>query len=173
MSLSFTTYADPDFGVLLPTALVLAALGTSEYTIRKFRPLLVENEDYLRIRGEDHVERLFYAATGLLKLCDAIASPQAQALKQSLTQFLQTQPTGVALPTSHALTSLPNSSIVSTKPQTVQPYQAAPTSFDPYTPAHVYRNLPPESLPLPTSTGFPEQPRYFAGESSDPAGMIV
>lgn len=39
--------------------------------------------------------------------------------------------------------------------------------------AHVYRNLPPESLPLPTSTGFPEQPRYVASESSDPAGMIA
>lgn len=171
----FETYRDPDFGVLLPTALVLAALGTNEYTIRKFRPLLAENQDYLRIRGQDHVERLFYAATGLIKLCDAIASPQAQALKQSLTQFLQiqsAQSTAIPQPASQPQTGLPNRSIVPAQPSTVYPYPSMPSSFDPYAPAPPDRNVAPIALP-PNSSPVSMPPPSVANENYDPAQIIA
>lgn len=177
MQLSFSTYADPDYGILLPTALVLAALGTNEYTIRKFRPILTENEDYLRIRGEDHVERIFYSATGLLKLCDSIASPLSNALKQNLMQFLQTQnpsqspsipPQSQNIVTTHTPTGLRGNPIVPAIPQSVQPYQSASAGLDAYAPASTYRSHAPEVPPLPVSVPSPT-----TAEGHDPAEMIA
>lgn len=77
-------YRDSDFGVLVPTAAALTLLNVSEHKIRRFRPLLKEDEDYLRQRGGDHVERIFYTASGLIKLCESLATPETTGLKQSL-----------------------------------------------------------------------------------------
>lgn len=81
-------YRDPDFGVLIPTAAALTLLNASEHKIRRFRPLLKEDEDYLRQRGGDHVERIFYTASGLIKLCNSLATPETTALKQALELLL-------------------------------------------------------------------------------------
>ncbi|MBD2465596.1 hypothetical protein H6G89_31885 [Oscillatoria sp. FACHB-1407] len=99
MNFSLSTYADPDYGLLLPTALTLAKLGTTDYQIRKHRPQLGENEDYLRVRGQDNVERIFYSLAGLVKLCHLLpCTPQIQQFEQELGQFLRSNQPGAIAP---------------------------------------------------------------------------
>ncbi|MBD2094251.1 hypothetical protein H6F90_03700 [Trichocoleus sp. FACHB-591] len=74
--------ADPTFGYLFPHRLTLAAFGVpNDYHLRKHYPRLVEGQHYLKIRGSDHVERLFYILVGLLMLADLVNTPQWQAFK--------------------------------------------------------------------------------------------
>lgn len=90
---------DPTFGYLFPHRLALAAFGVpSDYHLRKHYPRLVEGQHYLKIRGTDHVERIFYTLVGLLALVDLVNTPQAHAFKQAL--ITHTQPGGalVTLP---------------------------------------------------------------------------
>ena len=88
---------DPTFGYLFPHRLAVAAFGVpNEYHLRKHYPRLIEGQHYLKIRGADHVERLFYTLVGLLNLADLVNTPQAQTFKQVLVQH--TQPGGSLVP---------------------------------------------------------------------------
>lgn len=81
---------DPTFGYLFPHRLALAAFGVpNDYHLRKHYPQLVEGQHYIKIRGTDHVERLFYTLVGLLALSDLVNTPQAQAFKQALIAHTQ------------------------------------------------------------------------------------
>gem|GEM_PF-1180480 len=81
---------DPTFGYLFPHRLAIAAFGVAnDYQLNKHRPRLVEGQHFLKLRGADHVERLFYTLMGLLTLADLVGTPQAQTFKQSLIQHTQ------------------------------------------------------------------------------------
>jgi len=85
--------SDRNFGYLFPHRLAIAAFGVAnEYQLNKHRPRMVEGQHYVKIRGNDNVERLFYALSGLIILADLIATPQAQQFKADLIQH--TQPAG-------------------------------------------------------------------------------
>lgn len=91
--------ADPTFGYLFPHRLAIAAFGVpNEYQLRKHLPSLTDGLHYVKIRGNDHVERLFYSLSGLLALSDLINTPQAQAFKADLIQHTQPAGTIVAAP---------------------------------------------------------------------------
>ena len=61
----------------------------NEYQLNKHRPKLIENQHWFKIRGSDHIDRVFYSLAGLLLLANLIATPQAQAFKQALIQHCQ------------------------------------------------------------------------------------
>ncbi len=101
---------DPTFGYLFAHRLAIAAFGVpNEYQLNKHRPRLVEGQHYIKIRGNDHIERLFYTLTGLLALSDLVGTPQAQQFKQALVQhtqsggaIVQAQPSPLYQPTVNA-----------------------------------------------------------------------
>ncbi|MBW4489510.1 MAG: hypothetical protein KME12_17120 [Trichocoleus desertorum ATA4-8-CV12] len=131
--------ADPTFGYLFPHRLTLAAFGVpNDYHLRKHYPRLVEGQHYLKIRGTDHVERLFYTLVGLLMLADLVNTPQSQAFKQALVTH--TQPPGAIVPApSPSLTPYPSGGAAYSTPDSTfhEPYPEsyptpAPTSVAPY-----------------------------------------
>lgn len=146
MNFSLSTYADPDYGLLLPTALTLAKLGTTDYQIRKHRPQLGENEDYLRVRGQDNVDRIFYSLAGLLKLCRLLPStPQIQQFEQELGQFLQfSQPGAIAPAQPQAIRPQPYYPGALTPTRLTSPdVVIPPASFGTdYAPAHLMQHPP-------------------------------
>ena len=90
--------SDPTFGYLFPHRLAIAAFGVAnEYQLRKHFPKLQDGQHFVKIRGNDNVERLFYSLDGLLAIADLIGNPQAQSCKADLIQH--TQPGGVLVPT--------------------------------------------------------------------------
>ncbi|MBD2123275.1 hypothetical protein [Trichocoleus sp. FACHB-262] len=77
-------------GYLFPHRVAVAAFRVpNEYQLNKHRPKLVENQHWFKIRGTDHIDRVFYSLAGLLLLADLVATPQAQAFKQALMQHCQ------------------------------------------------------------------------------------
>ncbi|MBD1851690.1 hypothetical protein H6F87_16990 [Cyanobacteria bacterium FACHB-502] len=178
-AINLTPYADPDYGILLPTALVLPALGLTDHGLRKFRPLLVENVDFLRQSGPGSIERIFYSATGLLKLANAAATPQAEAFKTALQPYLPSPPMSPPPPPRD-----PVASIVPLPPHVVQPYQVSPSDLDPYAPAqrHVPASLPTTARPAGqadhTVISAPITPAYAFAErpsngNDNPAAQIA
>ncbi|WP_088894951.1 hypothetical protein [Leptolyngbya ohadii] len=130
--INLTPYIDPDYGILLPTALAMPALGLTDHGLRKFRPLLVEAVDFIRQPGPGSIERIFYSATGLLKLANAAATPQAEALKTALQPYLPPpQGSSPSLPPPRD----PAAGIVPLPPHAVQLYTPSPSDLDPYAPA--------------------------------------
>ena len=80
----------PQMGYLFPHRAAVAAFQVpNEYQLNKHRPKLVENQHWFKIRGTDHIDRVFYSLAGLLLLSDLVATPQAQAFKQALIQHFQ------------------------------------------------------------------------------------
>lgn len=143
MNFSLATYADPDYGLLLPTALTLAKLGVTEYHIRKHRPQLTENGDYLRVRGQDNVERLFYSLSGLLKLCEFLPkTAQIQEFEQELAQFQQSIQPGMLAPVHpQSLQTQPAAPTVLQSPHPILADTAAPAGY----PAHLIQP-PPDAI---------------------------
>lgn len=82
--MNLSIYADRDFGLLLPTAVTMALLDINEYTLRKYRPLLKENLDFLRRKGQDHIERIFYTSSGIGRLAETLATPQALTIRETV-----------------------------------------------------------------------------------------
>ncbi|MEP0913281.1 hypothetical protein NDI45_20425 [Leptolyngbya sp. GB1-A1] len=172
--INFANYTDPDYGVLLPTALTLPALGLSEHGLRKFRPLLVEGVDFLKQPGNGSIERIFYSAAGLLKLANAAATPQAQQLVTALQPYLPQTPTPSLSPDPAA--------IIPTGCHAVQPYTVSPSDLDPYapmqrsvkpSPANSYTARP-TALVHHSVTPSSVTPPYRATENhSDPAAHIA
>lgn len=81
---------DPNMGYLFPHRAAVGAFGVpNEYQLNKHRPKLIEHQHWFKIRGNDHIDRVFYSLAGLLLLADLIATPQAQAFKQALIQHCQ------------------------------------------------------------------------------------
>jgi hypothetical protein len=162
--INYNVYADPDFGLLLPTALVLPSLGINEYTLRKFRPLLEENVDFLKQRREDHIDRIFYSVFGLLKLADVIATPVAVKFKETIQAFL---------PKSTQVSAQP-ASIVPAPTQAMQPFEVPQSSLHPFTPAQraLARPLavPAEQMqPAPYSETYKENPHKEHSDEPAPA----
>ncbi|MEP0914550.1 hypothetical protein NDI45_26975 [Leptolyngbya sp. GB1-A1] len=176
-AINLTPYTDPDYGILLPTALVLPALGLTDYGLRKFRPLLVENVDFLRQSGPGSIERIFYSATGLLKLANAAATPQAEAFKTALQPYLPPPQGSSPSPPPPPRDSA--ASIVPLPPHAVQPYATSSSDLDPYAPAQ--RRVP-ASLPMTTRSAgqadhtvisAPITPADAATQSDNPAAQIA
>ncbi|MBE9182527.1 hypothetical protein IQ268_28665 [Oculatella sp. LEGE 06141] len=81
---------DRHVGYLFPHSLAMGAFGVQkEYHLLKHRPRLVENQHWFKLKGADHIVRVYYSLSGLLKLADLINTPQAQAFKQALIQHCQ------------------------------------------------------------------------------------
>lgn len=81
---------DRNAGYLFPHSLAMGAFGVEkEYHLLKHRPRLVENQDWFKLKGVDHIFRVYYSLAGLLKLADMVNTPQAQAFKQALIQHCQ------------------------------------------------------------------------------------
>ncbi|MGG6297757.1 hypothetical protein ACQ4M4_25470 [Leptolyngbya sp. AN02str] len=98
--------SDPTYGYLFPHRLTLAAFGVpNDYHLRKHYPRLVEGQHYLKIRGSDHVERIFYTLIGLLTLADLVNTPEAKTFQQAL--IAHTQPGGALVPVHPAPLSPP------------------------------------------------------------------
>ena len=122
--------SDPTFGYLFPHRLAVAAFGVpNEYHLRKHYPRLVEGQHYLKIRGADHVERLFYTLVGLLNLSDLVNTPQAQAFKQALVQH--TQPGGSLVPSPTQLPVMEAETPAPTVFNPPYPSSSAPLAADP------------------------------------------
>jgi hypothetical protein len=86
-------FIDPRHGYLYPHAKAIAALGVAnEYQINKHRPKLAEGQHWHKIRGADHVDRVFYSLSGLELLAQFVATPEAQAFWESVNSH--TQPGG-------------------------------------------------------------------------------
>jgi len=138
--------SDPTFGYLFPHRLAIAAFGAAnEYQLNKHRPRLVEGQHYVKIRGADHVERLFYTLVGLLALADLVGTPQAQQFKQALVQH--TQPGGALVQAQSA------------------PLYQPPTA----SPAHLYTEPAAAYYePVPTTPTYP-----IAAQPNDPAYLVA
>jgi len=81
---------DRTFGYLYPHRYAIAAFGCpNEYQLTKHRSKLTENQHWLKLRGSDHIDRVFYSLAGLLVLADLVATPQAQDFKQALVEHCQ------------------------------------------------------------------------------------
>jgi hypothetical protein len=146
--------ADPNFGYLFPHRLALAAFGVpNDYHLRKHYPRLVDGQHYIKIRGSDHVERLFYTLVGLLALSDLVNTPQAQAFKQAL--IAHTQPGGA---------------MVQAQPASLyqSPSQAASSLYGEPTPTATPSELAPIGYPVTSSSPF-------GGNSTqaDPAYLVA
>lgn len=82
--------SDPKVGYLFPHRAAVGAFGVpNEYQLNKHRPKLAEHQHWCKLRGSDHIDRVYYSLAGLLLLADLIATPQAQAFKQALMQHCQ------------------------------------------------------------------------------------
>jgi hypothetical protein len=75
-------YADPDFGVLVPRALILEAFNLSPHKIRVYMPLLEENVDFIRQPGQGAIERIFFTASGVVKLAQLIPGEGVEFLNK-------------------------------------------------------------------------------------------
>ncbi len=116
--------SDPTFGYLFPHRLAIAAFGVAnEYQLRKHFPKLTDGHHFVKIRGNDNVERLFYSLDGLLAISDLIGSPQAQSFKSDLIQ--QTQSGGALVPAQAQVRSQPGGAIA---PAQVQLLSGNPTA---------------------------------------------
>ena len=81
-------FTHPQYGFLFPHQCASAAFGVpNEYHIYKHRPKLTEGLHYLKLRGDDHIDRLYYTLGGLLLLADLIGNPYALQFKESLVEF--------------------------------------------------------------------------------------
>ncbi|HIK15210.1 MAG TPA: hypothetical protein IGS53_07995 [Leptolyngbyaceae cyanobacterium M33_DOE_097] len=139
--------ADPTFGYLFPHRLAIAAFGAAnEYQLNKHRPRLVEGQHYVKIRGADHVERLFYTLVGLLILADLVGTPQSQQFKQALVQHTQ-----------------PGGAIVQAQPMHLSQTPAAAST-------HLYAEPAATAYyePDPNATGYP-----IAPQPNDPAYLVA
>lgn len=157
--------ADPTFGYLFAHRLAIAAFGVpNEYHLNKHRPRLLEGQHYIKIRGADHIERLFYTLIGLLTLADLIGTPQAQQFKQALVQSTQ-----------------PGGEIVSVQPTPL--YQPQPTSQtllypEPAASMHTdsllahYLQLPTEHTTPPAITRIPAPAPLLPMTLQDTAALI-
>jgi hypothetical protein len=131
---------DPNFGYLFPHRLAIAAFGVAnEYQLRKHFPKLQDGLHFVKIRGNDNVERLFYTLDGLLAIADLIGSPQAQSFKTDLIQ--QTQSGGALVPA--PVRSQPGGAIA---PAPVQLLSGNPT-------ASLYTEVPEPSFSIGTEPG--------------------
>jgi hypothetical protein len=70
---------DPEWGYLYPHSRVLVAMGVSQYTLTKYRPQLVEGEDWLKMQCSDNIVRIFYTLRGLQALASLVTTSEAQA----------------------------------------------------------------------------------------------
>ncbi|WP_193886157.1 hypothetical protein [Oculatella sp. LEGE 06141] len=69
----------------MPHRIAINALGaTNDYQVRKHYPKLTIPEHYFKLRGRDHVDRIFYTLKGLVLLCDLIGTEQARQFKSIL-----------------------------------------------------------------------------------------
>lgn len=151
--------ADPNFGYLFPHRLALAAFGVpNDYHLRKHYPRLVDGQHYIKIRGSDHVERLFYTLVGLLTLSDLVTTPQAQAFKQAL--IAHTQPGGA---------------MVQAQPASLYqaPSQTAAPLYRESTPTALPSELAPPGYPVTSSSPFsgnttPTDPAYLVAQYLQP-----
>lgn len=146
--------SDPNFGYLFPHRLALAAFGVpNDYHLRKHYPRLVDGQHYIKIRGSDHVERLFYTLVGLLALSDLVNTPQAQAFKQAL--IAHTQPGGAMVQ-------------VQPSPLYQSPLQTTSALYGEPTPPAESSELAPTDYPVTGSSPF-------AGNSpqADPAYLVA
>lgn len=90
---------DPTYGYLFAHRLAMVAFGLrSDSQLRKYYPQLTLNTDYLKLRGEDHVDRIFYTLSGLQKLVSYLQTPQASQFWAELTQYIQAQQKGAMVP---------------------------------------------------------------------------
>jgi len=86
---------DPTYGYLYSHRLTMVAFGLRhDSQLRKYYPQLTLNADYLKLRGEDHVDRIFYTLSGLQKLVSFLQTPQATQFWTELTQYIQAQQPG-------------------------------------------------------------------------------
>jgi len=86
---------DSTYGYLYPHRLTMVAFGLRhDSQLRKYYPQLTLNADYLKLRGEDHVDRIFYTLSGLQKLVSFLQTPQATQFWAELTQHIQAQQPG-------------------------------------------------------------------------------
>ena len=126
---------DRNAGYLFPHSLAMGAFGVEkEYHLLKHRPRLVENQDWFKLKGVDHIFRVYYSLSGLLKLADLINTPQAQAFKQALIQHCQ----GGAIVKSQPapLYSSPSTSTdLYAEPTTATAFEPNPSLAQPLTPA--------------------------------------
>jgi hypothetical protein len=155
---------DPTFGYLFAHRLAIAAFGVpNEYQLNKHRPRLVEGQHYIKIRGNDHVERLFYTLTGLLALSDLVGTPHAQQFKQALVQHTQSggaivpaQPSTLYQPTVNT-PAYPYAEPVVT--QSCQDF--SPTPGYPITPWHDPNPVVPNHA---TASASPADPAYLVAQ---------
>ena len=132
--------SDPTFGYLFPHRLAIAAFGVAnEYQLRKHFPKLQDGQHFVKIRGNDNVERLFYSLDGLLAIADLIGSLQAQSFKTDLIGH--TQPGGALVPAQ--MRSQPGGAI---SPAQVQLLSGNPT-------ASLYTEAPEPSFSTSTEPG--------------------
>jgi len=146
--------SDPNFGYLFPHRLTLAAFGVpNDYHLRKHYPRLVDGQHYIKIRGSDHVERLFYTLIGLLALADLVNTPQAQAFKQAL--IAHTQPGGA---------------MVQSQPSPLyqSPYQTASPLYAELPPTAVPSDLAPTGYPVTSSSPFSSN-----STQTDPSDLVA
>ena len=162
----------PQFGFLFPNRIAVAVFGVpSRHYIDKWRPSLIEGQDWLTLPSEtDSTPRVYYTLTGLPKLCDLVNTPQAQTFKQQLLASIQTLPS--YQPQSPVMAS--GGSLVPTSPSATVPSPISPPSIYPsrysgipipspttHTPAADYSLLPFASTPspaFPTPTASPSSP---------------
>jgi hypothetical protein len=158
--------------LLIPRINVLILLGLNEHGLRKFHPLLTYGTDFIKVPGQGAIERIFYSTAGLLKLCDAVATPQVQQLKGELSQYLPNQ-FAVAPPQSPQTESrLPQNSALIHSPAQSFTMSSQGDSFDPYAPAQ--RTVAPSHIvPAPSSGNYPAPPYPGVERSDDPAAMIA
>lgn len=133
---------DPHYGYLYPHRHAIAALGLpNEYQLSKHRPRLVEGQHWHKIRGTDHVDRLFYTLPGLRLLTELVATPHAQAFWQSLTQVAQSGGALVKVQPAALYTELEPSPAIAEAAPFVDAIPASPPNLPPYA---LTQHLPPQ-----------------------------
>ena len=77
-------------GWLYPHSLAIQTLGAgSDYHLRKNFQRLLPGTHYLKIKGPDHINRVFYTLPGLLLLCEMLRTPQSFAIAQQIQKLEQ------------------------------------------------------------------------------------
>ena len=76
--------ADAQHNYLLPNALTLAALGTTDSQIRKCRAKLEQGKHFLYAVGDDRLRRLYYTYQGLLELSILLGTERAKSFREAL-----------------------------------------------------------------------------------------
>lgn len=134
-------YRDSIHGLLLPSALTFACLGTNDYQIRKYRDaeILKPDIDFIRLNVQNS-PRIFYTLIGLQKLTQLVATETAKQFEQQLFQ-LQNAP---QLPAA-ASTAQVNFTM---------PYGVSTDPLDPLAPAHLLASAPASSLTPQTHPGI-------------------